>query len=215
MTYSTSTGTEVLGARGSPATRRAVLGALVAASLLGPLPAPAHTPYRQWKVYRQRHLVIGASQEDADSYPKAKAIQGFLDRQLPEARARVARARTRKRLADLLATDQLKVVLLSVADAAALMRGQAPFDAPVPDLGVLARFGNHVLCVRESFPAAHAWLLSRTLAEFPGAAVPSEPVVPVHQGSRAAAAGQPAPESPVDPELQMDPGPGAEVPHRH
>ncbi len=182
---------------------------------MGPAPARAHTPYRQWKVYRQRHLVIGASREDADSYPRAKALQAFLERQLPEASARVARARTRQRLADLLATDQLKVILLALEDAAALMRGEAPFAAPIPDLAVLGRFGSHVLCVRSSFPVTHAWLLSHAFAEFPGVSAPGGLPVPMHPGVQAALAGQPMPEDPAGAEFPKEAIPAAGDTHRH
>jgi hypothetical protein len=177
------------------------------------VPAGAHTPYRQWQVYRQRHLVIGASREDAGSYPKAKELQAFLEEHLPEASARVARARTVKRLADLLATDQLKVALLSLEHAEALMRGEAPFAFAVPDLRALARFGKHVLCARGNFPDAHAWLLASTFAEHDQAGQPTDLPVPVHTGVDLALAGKPMPPLPDD--LKVDASEEVEVPHRH
>ncbi len=185
------------------------------AGILGAVavPATAHTPYRQWQVYRQRHLVIGASREDAESYPKAKELQAFLGEHLPEASARVARARTLKRLADLLATDQLKVVLLSLDHAEALMRGRAPFAFAVPDLHALARFGNHVLCARTVFPDAHAWILAWTFAEHGQAERPSGLPVPLHHGVELALAGVPMPPLPDD--LEADASGEVEVPHQH
>ena len=162
----------------------------------------AHTPYRQWKVYRQRHLMIGASREDAATYPKAKEIQAFLETYLPEASARVARARTRRRLADLLGTDQIRIVLLSIEDAVALGRGGPPFRAPV-ELRTLWRFGEHAMVVRPSFPAAHAWMLARAFAEHGAALEGSSPVpahseVPLHEGVRIARDGGSMPVLPVD-----------------
>ncbi len=157
--------------------------------------------------------MIGASREDSESYPKAKAIQAFLNEELPEASAQVARARTLQRLADLVATDQLKVVLLSLADAEALMRGDPPFALAVPELQALAQFGDHVLCVRSSFPDAHAWILTQTFTEYDQASEPAGLPVPVHQGVQLALAGEPMPEFPED--LEVDASAEVEVPHQH
>ena len=184
--------------------RRALLAAALvgAALLVSGRAVLAHTPYRQWKIYRQRHLMIGASREDAATYPKAKEIQAFLETHLPKASARVARARTRRRLADLLETDQIRMVLLSIDDAIALGRGRPPFRSPVA-VRTLWRFGDHAMVVRPSFPAAHAWMLARTFAEN-GAApagsspTPAHPEIPLHEGVRIARDGGPMPAPPTD-----------------
>ena len=184
--------------------RRALLAAALAgaAVLVSGRAVLAHTPYRQWKIYRQRHLMIGASREDAATYPKAKEIQAFLETHLPEASARVARARTRRRLADLLETDQIRIVLLSIDDAIALGRGRSPFRSPVA-VRTLWRFGDHAMVVRPSFPATHAWMLARTFAEN-GAApagsspTPAHPEIPLHEGVRIARDGGPMPPPPTD-----------------
>ena len=184
--------------------RRALLAAVLAgvALLVPGAGLFAHTPYRQWKVYRQRHLMIGASREDPASYPKAKAIQALLEKHLPEASARVARARTRRRLADLLATDQIRIILLSMEDTVALGRGQPPFTGPV-EVHSLWRFGDHAMVVRPSFPAAHAWMLARTFIEqgagLAGASsTPAHATVPLHEGARIARDGGPMPALPED-----------------
>ena len=201
---STSSATERTVIPRGRAGRRALLAAaLGGAALLVPgRTLLAHTPYRQWKVYRQRHLMIGASREDAASYPKAKEIQAFLETYLPEASARVARARTRRRLADLLATDQIRIVLVSIADAVALRRGEPPFRGSV-EVRTLWRFGDHVMVVRPSFPPAHAWILARTFAEHGTALAESSPTpahaeTPLHEGVRIAVDGGPMPAPPVD-----------------
>ena len=146
--------------------------------------------------------MIGASREDAASYPKAKAIQAFLETHLPEASARVARARTRRRLADLLETDQIRIVLLSVEDAVALGRGGPPFRSPV-DVRTLWRFGAHAMVVRPSFPPAHAWILAQTFGEYGEALAGSSasmahPEVPLHEGVGIALNGGPMPPPPAD-----------------
>ena len=146
--------------------------------------------------------MIGASREDPASYPKAKEIQAFLETYLPEASARVARARTLRRLADLLATDQIRIVLLSIVDAVALARGGPPFRSPV-EVRTLWRFGEHAMVVRPSFPPAHAWILARTFEEHGGALAGSSSAtahaeIPLHEGVRIALDGAPMPPPPTD-----------------
>ena len=186
------------------ANRRALLAAALAgaAVLVSGRAVLAHTPYRQWKIYRQRHLMIGASREDAATYPMAKEIQALLETHLPEASARVARARTRRRLADLLETNQIRIVLLSIDDAVALGRGRSPFRSPVA-VRTLWRFGEHVMVVRPSFPPAHAWILARTFEEHGATLAGSSPApahveIPLHEGVRIARDGGPTPAPPVD-----------------
>ncbi|MCY4350941.1 MAG: hypothetical protein OXC25_13940 [Thiotrichales bacterium] len=200
---STSSATEITITPRGRAGRRALLAAAFAGAILF-VPGRAllaHTPYRQWQVYRRRHLMIGASREDAPSYPKAKEIQAFLETHLPEASARVARARTLRRLADLLATDQIRILLISVEHAAALGRGEPPFHRPV-EIRTLWRFGDHAMIVRPSFPAAHAWILAQTFeahgAGLPGASpAPAHAEVPLHEGVRIARDGDPMPPPPA------------------
>ncbi len=137
--------------------------------------------------------MLGASRDQEGSYPAAKALQAFLEEALPEARARVARARTRRRLGDLLATDQIPIILLSPHDAVGLTEGQAPFREPIPDLRVLAHIADYVLCVRSTFPEEHAWILTHALTDHGKAGDPNTLPVPVHKGTLAALAGEPAP----------------------
>ncbi len=160
----------------------------------------AHTPYRQWAVYRQRHLIVGTSREDAATYPLGRSIVAVLERHLPEASARVTRARTDHRLASLLGTDQLRVVLLPAPRLTAIARGEAEFaDVGPVALRVLYRFGDHLLASRADFPEHHAWLVTRTLAEHgdavPGAVRPDrlEAGLAVHPGAIAALRGEPMP----------------------
>ncbi len=43
--------------------------------LVAVLAVSAHTPYRQWDVYRMKHLLIGTSREDAASYPVGSRLR--------------------------------------------------------------------------------------------------------------------------------------------
>lgn len=170
-------------------------GLLAAAVLLS-----GHTPYRQWQIYRRKHLLIGTSKRDPPSYPLGQRIAGVLAAALPESRARVARAPHAWRLASLLTTDQLQVVLLSTADAAALRDGRDGFEAfGRTALRALFRFGDHWLITRADFPDRHAYLVVEALAEH-GGALQGEPAlsgedapVSVHPGAAAYARGAPPP----------------------
>lgn len=180
---STSTGTSRL-PTGGRATRRALLsgGLAAAGGALLPWGALAHTPYRQWKVFRQRHFVIGALR-DTPTYPLAKEFEAFLKSTLPEASPAVARAPQRRRLLDLFVTNQVHAVLLPLGEARALAGGEDPFRESV-DVRVLRRFGDHVLLVRPSFPDNHVRLLADAFDEH-GEMLPFPPTteglpVPLH-----------------------------------
>ena len=173
---------------------RAALGLPAAALLAG------HTPYRQWQVYRRRHLLIGTSREDPTGFELGRRIAALLDRELPESRARAARAPGVRRLASLLSTGQLPTALLPAAQAADLRAGRGAFaDYGATDLRALFRFGDRWLVTPADFPAWQAYLLTATLAEHgtglgghtPAAA---EAPVPVHPGAAAFVAGAPMPQ---------------------
>jgi hypothetical protein len=160
----------------------------------------AHTPYRQWQVYRQRHLLIGTSRADAPTYPLGQQIAELLNVALPASSARVTRGPDPWRLASLLTTGQLEVVLLSSADVGALRDGRAPFEAFGPtDLNALFAFGDHLLVCRPDFPGHHAYQVVQALTEnayvIPGARTVNLATSPVaiHAGAKAYALGEPMP----------------------
>lgn len=181
--------------------RRALLTRLVATGVLGlgVGEGQAHTPYSQWKVYRQRHLLIGASREDAPTYPLAKSITAVLNENLPAASARVTRARTRYRLGSLFSTDQLQFILVSASDVTDIAHGRGDFTEFGPvELGIVYQFGVHVLIARIDVPDHHAWLVTRTLMDsgssIPGATTPGKATLALHPGTRAAIRLEPRPE---------------------
>ncbi|MEL6520694.1 MAG: hypothetical protein AAFQ66_07005, partial [Pseudomonadota bacterium] len=145
--------------------RRGFLTGALAASL--PQVAGAHTLYNQWVVYRRKHLHIGCHKEDPPTFGLAHTVAAVINHVVPKAAARVARAPYPGRLASLLATDQLDVVILSWTDAAALAKGEgtfAPYGA-VP-IRTLSGFGpGHVVAAHRAFPDHHSWLLAAALAE--------------------------------------------------
>jgi TRAP-type uncharacterized transport system substrate-binding protein len=159
-----------------------------------------HTPYRQWQVYRRRHLLIGTSKADAPTYPLGQSIAEVLAAHLPESSARVTRGPDPWRLASLLTTGQLEVALLSSVDVAALRDGRAPFAAFGPtDLNALFAFGDYFLVCRPDFPAHHAYQVVQTLADnaalIAGARAldASASPIAIHHGARAYAMGEPMP----------------------
>ena len=181
--------------------RRGVLRATLAGGAL--IVLDAHTPYQQWQVYRQKHLLIGTSKADAPTYPLGQRIAALLAERLPASRARVTRAPDPWRLASLLTTGQLEVVLLGADDARALRVGAAPYEAFGPtELRALYRVGDHWLVVRPDFPDHHAWQVVAALHAaadaFADAGPPSvsdAPALP-HLGAMAQLAGHPMPPAP-------------------
>lgn len=184
------------------------------------LAASAHTPYRQWQIYRRKHLLIGTSKADAATYPLGQEIAEVLATHLPESSARVTRGPDPWRLASLLTTGQLDVVLLSGEDVAALRDGAPPFEAfGRTELRTLFRFGDHWLVTRPDFPAHHAFEVARTLGEQAGTIEAANPAgsntspVPVHPGALAFTTGAPKP-APVEPAGDAPP-PGHGHDHDH
>ena len=87
----------------------------------------AHSPWGQYLAYREQHLLIMSTREDAPTYPYSKILVEVLEEVLPEASARPARARTFKRVQSLFSTNQMPLVLLSKKNAIALINGEGPF----------------------------------------------------------------------------------------
>ncbi|MGI9435678.1 MAG: hypothetical protein ACR2Q4_12765 [Geminicoccaceae bacterium] len=167
--------------------RRRILTAAAAFSVW--LLASGHTPYRQWAVYRQKHLLIGANKADPATYELGKKIARLLAEEVPSSRARVARAPHAWRLASLLTTDQIQVVLLSDDDVQALRDGRDGFEAFAgTELRALYRFGSYWLICRPDFPGAHAGILTAALADHGPALAKLQGVadedapVPIHAG---------------------------------
>ena len=80
--------------------RRAFLGAAGRAALVVAAAGllPGHTPYRQWVVYRKRHLMILASKRDPEGYAKCRGLAERLAAAIPESRARPSRAANAERI---------------------------------------------------------------------------------------------------------------------
>jgi hypothetical protein len=178
--------------------RRAALK--LAGAGLALLLGSAHTPYGQWQVYRRRHLMIGTSKADPPSYPIGQRIVGVLATSLPESSARVTRGPDAWRLASLLTSGQIEVVLLSAGEVVALRQGRPPFEAFGPtQLRSLYTLDDHWLVCRPDFPDRHAYLVVETLAIHGGLSLgggppdPARSPVPIHPGALALLRGAPLP----------------------
>lgn len=159
-------------------------------------PAAAHTPYRQWDIFRKRYLQVLTSRTDAVGDALGDSFVAVLRDKLPLSRALVSRARDLVRIASMVKTDQGKLAILSHADAHAMFSGKPPFDPffPMP-LEVLLDSGAHLLVTRPDLPLHHGYLIAATLAD-PASALPAR--VPLggklgmglHAGALAFAAGE-------------------------
>ncbi len=175
--------------------RRAFLGAAGRAALVMSAAAllPGHTPYRQWVVYRKRHLMILASKRDPEGYAKCRGLAERLATAIPESRARPSRAASAERMASLLSTGQMDLAVVDAETARAMTAGAGPSQAYGPiDLQLLQVLeGKHLLVARAAFPAAHAYRVAKALAaEDPGPGAP----LPLHPGLAAFLSGAPAPD---------------------
>lgn len=181
--------------------RRGLLGAfgVLAASVV----LAGHTPYRQWAVYRRKHLLLLTHRGDPEGVELARAMAERLASRVPSSKARITRAPHLHRVASLLATDQLQFAVLTPQDAATMRAGAPPLEAygrvPLTRIGAL---GHHVLVARADVPDRHAWLLADGLDgvaigsgrfAVAGASGAGTGDLPAHPGARAYAGGRPMP----------------------
>ena len=163
-----------------------------------PTEVSAHTPYRQWKVLRERFLLVHSTRSDPTSDNIAEQLVTILDEVLPTARAMVARAPDEQRIASLMTTGQavLSVMRSDLAEDLYLGRGAfRGFDGE--QLRWLVTSGAHRLVTIASFPQHHAWLVTAALSEN-GAALDIRPPsanaddipLPPHPGALAFARGE-------------------------
>jgi len=175
---------------------------LIAAGLIA-TPALAHSPYRQWAVFRQRFLLITTTRDDKGSDDLGEEIARILLELLPASHAQVSRARDWSVLASLLTTYQTEVAVLARNRAEALFKGAPPYQdfGPAP-LRVLIQTLRYQLIVRQDFPKHHAFLLSEALMQERdkhGFSIPErEGEIPAHPGALAFLRGEALPEAPTD-----------------
>lgn len=172
-------------------TRRVFSLGAAAALVAAAGPSHAHTPYRSWKLYRQKHLLIGSHRGDPLTFVLAREVSEALGERLPAAQARVARAKGPSRIASLMATEQLEVAVLGPEAARAISEGEGVFAAygalPLRMLVMLRE--SRMLVAHARFPDDHAALVSHALEGANATlsqATPRAPLLPWHPGVHSA-----------------------------
>ena len=160
-----------------------------------------HSPWGQYQAYRQQHLLVMSTREDAPTYPFSKKLVKVINQELPEASARPARARTFKRVQSLLSTGQIPLLLLSRKNARALIQGIGPFKKFGKTKSfIIYNFGDLVLLAEPNFPNRYAWQLTKVfmdpVSESIGATSPlkTRQVADIHQGTMMALNGESIPQ---------------------
>jgi hypothetical protein len=175
------------------------LGSLLRTLLAGGvvLTLMGHSPYRQWAVYRQTHLIVVADDSAPGALAASDAVARVLAAQVPHSHAVAAAARSATEVLKLLRSRQLPLGLLLAGDAADALLARGPF-AREPPLAIrgLAAVGPYLLVALDDFPAGKAGEIARALLEHaPEGAPPVGPgaaPVPVHPGAAGLAATAPA-----------------------
>jgi len=128
-----------------------------------------HSPYRQWYVFRAKHLIVVTDGANPNAFPLAEEVATAIAARLPESKAMASKAKTPQDVVKLLRSHQLKLGLLPMDDAveAYQQKGRFSQDAPVP-LRTLAVLGTYLLVALEDYPRDKAQQIAKTLSEHPG-----------------------------------------------
>jgi len=128
-----------------------------------------HSPYRQWYVFRAKHLIVVTDDANPKAFPLAEEVAAAIAARLPESKPMAAKAKTPSDVVKLLRSHQLKLGLLPVDDAleAFQQRGKFSQDEPVA-LRTLAVLGTYLLVALEDYPRDKAQQIAKTLSEHPG-----------------------------------------------
>ena len=174
--------------------RRSVVGGLLAAAVV-PGTVFAHTPYKQWAVYRQKHLLIGCHKDLPETYQLAQSIVATLDENLPAASARIARAPAPTRLASLLATRQLDVAVLTPDTAVKIHDGEGIYAAYGSiALTTLLPLDGYLVVGHTRLKESHCWQITRALESITTVDARSiTPALPWHSGTARFLEGSPLP----------------------
>ena len=162
-------------------------------ALLVPQAARAHSPWGQYAVYRQKHLLVLSTRDDPASYGYSKLLVTAINKSAPEASARPARAVNLERAYNLLRTDQFQFALLSKANIRAMRTATGKFSDKRPvDLRTVYRFDDLEFVVLANFPTRLVSVVTEAvlsnISALPGAAPPTEllELETLHAGARAA-----------------------------
>ena len=169
---------------------------LLGLAFLLPSISLGHTPYRQWKVLRQRYLLVHSTRTNPAGDIIAEKLVEIFEEKLPKANARVARARHEQRAASLLTTGQAVLLVMKKKDAQNLFFGKGDFVGyKGKQIRALLIVNGQVLVTVESFSLRHVWLIIEALdhhSDGLSIEVPDENSIgiPVHQGALAYSRGE-------------------------
>ncbi|MDH3321000.1 MAG: hypothetical protein OEO84_15110 [Betaproteobacteria bacterium] len=159
-----------------------------------------HSPYRQWIVYRETHLIILTSRDDDGADDLGEKFAAIVRRALPDSQAAVGRGPHVQRIASLISTRQVAVGVLSRPNALAMYHGKGPFQqyGAIP-LRVLVQNEAYRLVCRDDFLPQHGFLLAEALMQngndlglsIPGRDAADAGDIPPHVGALAFAEGRP------------------------
>jgi hypothetical protein len=159
-----------------------------------------HSPYRQWVVYRETHLIILTSRDDPGADDLGEKLAAIVRAALPASKAAVGRGPHVQRIASLISTGQAAVGVVSRPNALAMYRGKGPFrQYGAIALRVLVQNDAYRMVCRDDFLPQHGFLLAEALMENArnlGLSVPGRDAVdtddiPPHVGALAFAEGRP------------------------
>jgi hypothetical protein len=158
-----------------------------------------HSPYRQWIVYRETHLIILTSRDDLGADDLGEKFADIVRGALPDSKAAVGRGPRVQRIASLISSRQAEVGVVSRPNALAMFHGEGPFQqyGAIP-LRVLVQNDAYRLVCRDDFLPQHAYLLAEALMEsgadlglsVPGRNAADAGEIPPHVGALAFAEGR-------------------------
>ena len=112
-----------------------------------------HAPWGQHEVYRQMHMLVMCSKKDSGAFQFTKNLKVIFDEYLPEAKARVARARDSERLVNLLITNQIPLAIVSNSLLIDLKNKESEnFENLLKHSKTLYSFEDMILIVNHDFP---------------------------------------------------------------
>ena len=142
----------------------------------------AHTPYRQWKVVRKKHLLIYSNREDLRTDELAEQVNKVLKHFLPDAKSMVARGRNYKRIASILTTGQGMLALFKKDEAQKLFNGKYPYKGySGQHIRLICQIDDYFLLSNTSFKNDHAILVYDTLIDHHSNTIKiSDTPIPLH-----------------------------------
>ena len=125
-----------------------------------------HAPWGQHEVYRQMHMLVMCSKKDDGAFDFTKNVKIIFDEYLPEAKARVARARDSERLVNLLITNQIPLAIISNNLLIKLTNENSKdYKNLLEHSKTLYSFKNMVLVVNHDFPKDYMEQIIESLGE--------------------------------------------------